>query len=504
MPNLPHLSTPPKIGRIIPFRPPIPCGVIMKMPPRYSCLPIVVVFFLISFCYAQIPFTQHTICGTLVGGCAVYATDINGDSLVDVVAAGWGANTVTWWENDGADSITWTQQIVDDNFSGASNVHAADVDGDGDTDILGTAWSGNEVVWWENDGSDSISWTRQHIAHPFINGREVFAVDIDQDDDMDVLAAGAGVGEIALWLNDGNIPITWTEQTIESTFTGARSVFPVDIDGDSLIDVVGAAYSIHRITWWRNDGNTPINWEEYIIDSNFYGAHMVHASDIDGDNDMDVVCAGYNASAVHWWRNDGGNPVQWEELPIDNNFTYALGVYSTDVNGDGHTDVVGAAESGRVKLWLNEGNYPIQWTSQDITVSYPGAWPVFATDVDGDEDIDILSCASTANIVTWWENTTSAFVPEPVYSPDDYILVYNYPNPFNLSTVISYSLPRLSRVNLRVYNINGKQITILANGIREAGTHVVPFDGSDLGSGIYFYRLMADEYEVIGKMVLLK
>lgn len=476
----------------------------MVIPSKCSCLPIVILVTLVSFIHAQVPFTQHNISGTIAGACAVYATDINGDGLVDVVAAGWDGNTVAWWENDGADSITWTQQIVDDNFGGASNVHAVDVDGDGDTDILGTAWYGNEVSWWENDGGDSITWTRQHIAHPFVNGHEVYGVDIDQDDDMDVLAAGAGNGEIGLWLNDGNIPINWTAQTVCSTFTGARSVFPADIDGDSLIDVVGAAYPIHNIRWWRNDGETPINWEEYVVDNNFYGAHMVHANDIDSDGDMDIVCAGYNAGAIKWWRNNGGNPIQWDEIPIGSNFYHALGVYSIDVNGDGHIDVVGATESNRVKLWLNDGNFPIQWTGQDITIAFPGAWPAFATDVDGDDDIDLLSCASFGNLVAWWENTTTTFIPEITTSPAEYILVHNYPNPFNPNTMISYTLPNTSKVHLEVYDINGKLITILENGIRDAGKHVVPFDGSGLASGIYFYRLMADEYEAVGKMVLLK
>jgi hypothetical protein len=219
---------------------------------------------------------------------------------------------------------------------------------------------------------------------------------------------------------------------------------------------------------------------------------------------MDVVCAGYNIGAIHWWRNDGGNPVQWEELPVGSNFPHALGVYSTDVNGDGHTDVVGASEASRVKLWLNDGNFPIHWTGQDINASYPGAWPVFATDVDGDDDVDILSCASFSNLVSWWENTTTASVPEHAYPLDDYVLVRNYPNPFNPSTVISYSLPKPSQVDLKVYNITGKEVAILVNGMCDAGGHTVSFDGSDLASGIYFYRLKTGDYENVGKMVLLK
>jgi len=89
-------------------------------------------------------------------------------------------------------------------------------------------------------------------------------------------------------------------------------------------------------------------------------------------------------------------------------------------------------------------------------------------------------------------------------SPNQYILEQNYPNPFNPTTKIKFSLPKESNINLVVYNMLGQSITTLYNGKLESGTHSVDFDGSRYSSGIYFYRLEADNFVQIKKMTLMK
>lgn len=69
----------------------------------------------------------------------------------------------------------------------------------------------------------------------------------------------------------------------------------------------------------------------------------------------------------------------------------------------------------------------------------------------------------------------------------------NYPNPFNPSTVITYSLPSRASVSLMVYNALGGRVAELSNGLQDAGSHQITFDGSGLSSGVYFYRLQARE-----------
>jgi len=78
------------------------------------------------------------------------------------------------------------------------------------------------------------------------------------------------------------------------------------------------------------------------------------------------------------------------------------------------------------------------------------------------------------------------------------------PNPFNPTTVLSYQLQDASQVNLTVYETAGRLVAELVNGHREVGVHEVTFNGSGLSSGIYIYRLTADNQTVTGKMVLMK
>jgi glycosidase len=80
----------------------------------------------------------------------------------------------------------------------------------------------------------------------------------------------------------------------------------------------------------------------------------------------------------------------------------------------------------------------------------------------------------------------------------------NYPNPFNPSTNISFYLPQSTDVKVSVFDVTGRLVATLSDGLRNAGTHVVSFDASTLSSGIYFYRLEAGEFIETRKMILIK
>jgi len=83
-------------------------------------------------------------------------------------------------------------------------------------------------------------------------------------------------------------------------------------------------------------------------------------------------------------------------------------------------------------------------------------------------------------------------------------LIQNYPNPFNPATTIKYSIPELSFVILKVYDVLGNEIAILVNEEKPIGNYEVEFDATTLPSGIYFYRLQAGSFVETKKMVLMK
>jgi murein tripeptide amidase MpaA len=88
--------------------------------------------------------------------------------------------------------------------------------------------------------------------------------------------------------------------------------------------------------------------------------------------------------------------------------------------------------------------------------------------------------------------------------PRQVSLSQNFPNPFNPSTTIRYSLPNKSAVQLTVFSTLGQQVTVLQNGEQEAGYHEVKFDGSGLSSGVYFYRLRAGNFVESKRLLLLR
>jgi hypothetical protein len=96
-------------------------------------------------------------------------------------------------------------------------------------------------------------------------------------------------------------------------------------------------------------------------------------------------------------------------------------------------------------------------------------------------------------------------VNKDAYEPNSFKLEQNYPNPFNPATIISFYIPERSRISLKVYDILGRVVEVLADGIMYSGVHKISFDGKKLASGIYIYSLASDKSGIISrKMVLIK
>ncbi len=94
--------------------------------------------------------------------------------------------------------------------------------------------------------------------------------------------------------------------------------------------------------------------------------------------------------------------------------------------------------------------------------------------------------------------------PQQIPLPSQYQLHPNFPNPFNPSTEISFDMPYGAPATLKVYDVLGREVATLADGMLEAGTHRVTFDGTGLASGVYIYRLESNNFVQSKKMVLMK
>jgi hypothetical protein len=121
------------------------------------------------------------------------------------------------------------------------------------------------------------------------------------------------------------------------------------------------------------------------------------------------------------------------------------------------------------------------------------------TDFDGD-----TRNASTPDIGADEFNGIAVGVQDEETLPTEFLLSQNYPNPYNPSTKIKYSIPKSSQVTLKIFNSLGEDIETLVNEEKPVGTYEVNWNAANLPSGVYFYQLRAGEYTAVRKMILLK
>jgi len=290
--------------------------------------------------------------------------------------------------------------------AGAIKIHAADIDLDGDTDVLGATYYGNELVLFINDGQRPPSWQRQVVDGDFIEALAIAVVDIDGDGLPDIIGGSDAGAEVVWWRNLGGSPPQWSRFTVDADVPGAHDVAGADLDGDGDMDIVGVSYETDKVLWWRNDGATPVTWEPFVIASDFDYPTKVDLADIDHDGDLDLFGVAWLGQEVAWWRNEGGDPIAWTSVVIEENFNGGHWVDAVDVDHDGWVDVVGAAMDLReIAWWRNDGAEPRSWHKQIVTSSFSGAVSTDAGDLDGDGDLDIAGAGwSSSGRVAWFEN----------------------------------------------------------------------------------------------------
>lgn len=112
------------------------------------------------------------------------------------------------------------------------------------------------------------------------------------------------------------------------------------------------------------------------------------------------------------------------------------------------------------------------------------------------------ACDETVHVSVWYED----LCPEVNAGEQaaSFELAQNFPNPFNPTTSINFTLPEAGEASLKVYDMNGREVATLVNGMTERGAHTVTFDASGLSTGVYFYTLKAGELTSTQKMVLVK
>jgi hypothetical protein len=335
---------------------------------------------------------------------SVFAADMDGDGDMDIVSASYADDTIAWYENDGAENPTFTAADIATSANGAYSVFVADMDNDGDIDILSASIIDDAIAWYENDGAADPSWTAADIATSADGARSVFAADMDNDGDMDIVSASKEDDTIAWYENDGAANPSWTAADIATSADNVRSVFVADMDNDGDMDIVSASYNDDAIAWYENDGAANPSWTAADIATSADGAYSIFAADMDNDGDMDILSASYNDDAIAWYENDGAANPSWTAADITTSADGAHSVFAADMDHDGDMDIVSASAADNTIAWYeNDGAANPSWTAADITTLAYGAESVFVADMDNDGDMDIVSASYNDDTIKWYE-----------------------------------------------------------------------------------------------------
>lgn len=388
----------------------------------------------------------------------------------------WGKNYITTW-NDQASGLVRTD--------------------DGGFAITGTRYDNSLLLWKINQDGDTI-WTKSHM----VNGNRTVGIDIIQHTDGGYLVAGymAYVNQFFLitkFSNTGNLK--WSKfygeyygmaKTITKTSdnnyvavghmgAGPNNLFIVKIDsaGKALWQKGYRNHNIYQSAWGNcvqetSDGGLIITG---YGDSNIpYSSTWLLKTDVNGDTLWTKYLLGSEGRTVNQ-TNDGGF------------------IVSSNLNG--HGIVIKTDSIGNV-MWTKTvgGNYSdyFGFAQQCSDLGYIICGESQLTN-EVDPDIWLIKLSPKISEVA-----------SDIQFSNSYLLFNNYPNPFNPTTLINYSIPERAYVTLKVFDVLGNEVKTLMSEKKEMGTHSVKFDARNLCTGIYFYQLRTGDYIETKKMILIK
>ncbi|MDA9333793.1 FG-GAP-like repeat-containing protein, partial [Polaribacter sp.] len=360
-----------------------------------------------SLPYFSPTFTATEITSAANGAISVFAADLDNDGDIDLVSSSQDDNKIAWYENDGAETPTFTTSTIAVSAEGAWSVYAADMDNDGDMDIVSASKTDNTIAWYENDGTANPSWVAADIDTNATGARSVYIADLDNDGDMDIVSASYNDNTIAWYENDGAANPTWSAVNIDTTASGATSVFASDLDNDGDLDILASSANDNTIAWYENDGGVNPTWTASVIATSADVPILIFASDMDNDGDVDIVSASKTDNTIAWYENDGAVDPSWTAADIATSAENARAIFLVDMDNDGDMDILSASQDDDTIAWYeNDGAANPSWTAADIVTNIDGANFVFAADLDKDGDMDIVSTAFNDDSVTWFKNSS--------------------------------------------------------------------------------------------------
>lgn len=388
--------------------------------------------------------------------------DLDKDNIPDLVIR-YGSYDIQWYKNDGLGNFT-LKQTVESNANG-ENLKVADIDGDGDMDIIflyengsnqfkwcsnsngtglfspskiiGTAplasgpysmkmidmdndskvdlvysYYKSNIVWKKNLGSSTFS-SDKIITQNAKYVSEFNFADLDGDARIDLYSSSLLDGKVA-WYRNLSDGIFGTEKILTTEISGINKISVGDIDGDGDDDILASSTSDNKISWFRNtNGKGNFSEQQQIISNDLMYARDAQLIDADKDSDNDVVVKyqyflnNVTLYRISWFENNGSGNFIKEHIILDAAAKDIIHISAGDLDKDGDSDVVFVLADGRLGWLKNNGSgvfaVPVYFSS----VQNRFAMGLQTYDMDSDGDLDVLVYFNSKDI-EWYENTDGA------------------------------------------------------------------------------------------------
>lgn len=436
-------------------------------------------------------------------GGGIAFSDVDGDNDLDLFFTGTNSTfrqSAKKFINDGQGNFIERRDTAFDGII-ASSMAFSDVDGDNDPDlfIMGEDDRGLAAEFYTNDGMGNFTKRMDSTTLVAVSGGSIAFADVDGDIDEDLLIVGSdssGARTSHLYLNDGMG--NFTEKT-GTPFEGvlASSVAFSDVDGDRDLDllITGLADPFRQIAkLYLNDGMGNFTEDrDTSLDGVFQGA--IAFADVDGDDAPDLVITGDNTSRdniAKLYLNDGmGDFTEETGTPFEGVFRGSVAFSDVDEDNDQDLLITGMNEEREriAQLYLNDGlgNF-----TEKMDTPFEGVLggDIAFLDVDGDNDEDVLITGSNNSS----EDIDKLYINETLSSTNDLrndlsLDLNLFPNPTLTDKLyINYSGVNLSEVSLSVYDMTGS-LLMQKRGLEATDERLLFIDIGSLSKGSYILKL---------------
>ncbi|EDQ88337.1 uncharacterized protein MONBRDRAFT_9157 [Monosiga brevicollis MX1] len=346
------------------------------------------------------PWASSSLLRRTFGPQTVLAVDVDSDGHTDLVTASYYNDQVAWFRNQGQGRFEGSLRIISDSNKGSRTLAVADLDNDGDLDLVVGSSVDFRISWYASNGSQYDAVPRV-ITTETRSIRDVVTADLDNDGYVDIISGS----------NDQNAAIFWYRNQ-QGSFSGARHVLDedspailgvaaADFDNDNLTDVVAASESSNTVTWYRNLGNGSFSSRLYLTLNGAHRPVSVVAVDLNQDGRPDILCSTLLGRVI-WFRNTGMGTFAPAAV-VTTDLSSSRYATAADLDNDGWLDVIIAGYDNNVTAWVrNLGNDSFDDTTQLIDMNARGAHWIATADFDGDGRTDVAAaCFLDSNVITY-------------------------------------------------------------------------------------------------------